>query len=150
MRPLLLLFLAFLALSSESVPSFVSPRAFAAATGEIRPVSKQDKILAKAFREGASEFRATCSGKVIRKLSDDTIGSRHQRFIIRLSSGQTLLIVHNIDLSKRVKSLRLGNRIKIRGEYIWNHQGGLIHYTHRDPAGIQPSGWIRYKGKTYR
>ncbi len=149
MRPLLLLFLAFLALSSESVPSFVSPRAFAA-TGEIRPVSKQDKILAKAFREGASEFRATCSGKVIRKLSDDTIGSRHQRFIIRLSSGQTLLIVHNIDLSKRVKSLRLGNRIKTRGEYIWNHQGGLIHYTHRDPAGIQPSGWIRYKGKTYR
>ncbi|QOY51204.1 DUF3465 domain-containing protein [Candidatus Sulfurimonas baltica] len=41
------------------------------------------------------------SGDVIRVLSDDNTGSRHQRFIIRLSSGQTLLIAHNIDLAPK-------------------------------------------------
>ena len=34
------------------------------------------------------------TGFVQRLLSDDDDGSRHQRFVIRLSNGQTLSLIH--------------------------------------------------------
>jgi len=39
------------------------------------------------------------SGTVVRVLSDDNDSSRHQRFILELANGHTLLIAHNIDLA---------------------------------------------------
>lgn len=115
----------------------------------IHSLSKRDEKLAWAFENHISEIRVTCSGTVVYKLADDLLDIRHQRFLIELESGQTLLIVHNIDLVKRVKPLRLGDKVTVRGEYIWNDKGGLIHYTHRDPAGLQPSGWIKHRGVLY-
>ena len=111
---------------------------------------KSDRILARAFRLGLSEFKIQCSGTVIRKLSDDTEGIRHQRFIIRLASGQTLLIVHNIDLAPRVAQLKIRDRVVVKGEYIWNDEGGLMHLTHNDPDGVGFHGSIRHKGRTYQ
>jgi len=35
-------------------------------------------------------------------LSDDDDGSRHQRFVIDIGRGWTLLIAHNIDLAERI------------------------------------------------
>ena len=35
-------------------------------------------------------------GRVTRLLADDNEGSRHQRFILTLDSGHTVLIAHNI------------------------------------------------------
>lgn len=115
----------------------------------IHPLSKRDTRLAWLFANKVSEVQATCSGLVILKLPDDIADIRHQRFIIQLASGQTLLIAHNIDLAKRVKPLRIGDKVSVRGEYIWNEKGGLIHYTHDDPAGIDAGGWIKRKGVVF-
>jgi len=56
-----------------------------------------------------SVIRQSLSGEVVesdatvtKTLPDDNDGSRHQRFIVRLASGKTLLIAHNIDIAKRV------------------------------------------------
>jgi hypothetical protein len=116
---------------------------------ELRLSTASDHKLARAFQLGLSEFPVKCDGVVTRKLSDDTFGIRHQRFILKLDNGQTLLIAHNIDLAPRVKFLRIGDRIRIHGEYIWNSQGGMIHWTHRDPDGDGLNGWIKYRGKLY-
>jgi hypothetical protein len=85
-----------------------------------------------------------------RMLADDNDGSRHQRFVIALASGQTLLIAHNIDLAPRVEGLREGDKVSFSGEYQWNPTGGVIHWTHRDPNGHHPAGWIKHNGKTYQ
>ncbi|HCO00426.1 MAG TPA: DNA-binding protein, partial [Methylophaga sp.] len=90
------------------------------------------------------------SGTVTRLLSDDNDGSRHQRFIIELASGQTLLIVHNIDLAPRIDDIREGDEVRVYGEYIWNDKGGLIHWTHHDPANRHPHGWIRHQDRLYQ
>ncbi|MDH3613551.1 MAG: DUF3465 domain-containing protein [Gammaproteobacteria bacterium] len=87
-------------------------------------------------------------GFVKRLLSDDNDDSRHQRFILRLGSRQSLLIAHNIDLAQRVP-LGLGDRLRFRGMYEWNELGGLVHWTHHDPHGVEDGGWIRYRRKTY-
>jgi len=68
--------------------------------------------------------------------------------VISLKDGQTLLISHNIDLAPRVP-MALGDHLEVRGRYEWNAKGGLLHWTHRDPAGKRAGGWIRLGGKTY-
>jgi hypothetical protein len=88
------------------------------------------------------------TGFVRRLLSDDNDGSRHQRFILDMRDGQTLLIAHNIDLARRVP-VGLGDRVRFRGMYEWNELGGLIHWTHLDPHGVEDGGYIRYRTKTY-
>jgi hypothetical protein len=88
-------------------------------------------------------------GVVSRILPDDDDGSRHQRFILRLDSGQTLLIAHNIDVAPRISTLDIGDSITFRGEYEWNERGGVVHWTHHDPARRHPGGWLEHEGKRY-
>jgi hypothetical protein len=89
------------------------------------------------------------SGFVRRLLTDDNDGSRHQRFVLQLKDRTTLLIAHNVDLAQRVP-IGMGDRIKFRGMYEWNELGGLVHWTHHDPHGIEDGGWIRYRRKIYQ
>ncbi len=108
-----------------------------------------DSTIRDLFESRRSGEFVTIKGIVDRVLDDDNRGSRHQRFIVRLDSGTTLLIAHNIDLAKRVP-LDRGGEVEIRGEYEWNEQGGLLHWTHHDPDARHPGGWIDYDGNRYR
>jgi hypothetical protein len=90
------------------------------------------------------------SGDVARILPDDSDGSRHQRFILRLASGQTLLVAHNIDLAPRVEDLEVGDRVEYSGEFEWNDKGGVVHWTHRDPAGRHAAGWLKHEGRVFQ
>jgi len=90
------------------------------------------------------------SGSVVRLLSDDNKGSRHQRFIIKEPSGRTLLVTHNIDLAPRVNSIRKGGIIKFCGDYEHNSKGGVIHWTHHDPRKRHKDGWLIYNGRKYQ
>jgi Protein of unknown function (DUF3465) len=89
------------------------------------------------------------TGRVSRILSDDREGSRHQRFVLTLDDGATLLVAHNIDLAPRVP-LEVGDRARVRGRYEWNERGGVVHWTHHDPSGSRrAAGWIEHRGKVY-
>ena len=112
------------------------------------PTSQTD-ALRTPYAEWKSGSQVTGEGKVTKILSDDNEGSRHQRFLLTLSSGQTLLVAHNIDLAPRVASLRLGDSVAFNGVYEWNPKGGLIHWTHRDPSGRHQPGWLKHAGQTY-
>jgi hypothetical protein len=114
------------------------------------PVASSDLVLAQAFENGHSNLQLEGSGKVMRVLPDDNYGSRHQRFILQLDSGQTVLVAHNIDLADRVSSLREGDLVEFYGEYEWNPEGGVIHWTHQDPRGGHKAGWLRHQGIAYQ
>lgn len=109
-----------------------------------------DQALAAAFEDRRSDIQVNATGTVTRVLPDDNDGSRHQRFIVEMASGQTLLVAHNIDLADRVTSLQVGDRVEFSGEYEWNAQGGVIHWTHRDPQGRHVDGWINHEGHVYQ
>jgi hypothetical protein len=106
--------------------------------------------ISRAFEQHARDVQVEGEGIVDRILPDDTSGSPHQRFIVRLASGQTLLIEHNIDLAPRIDGLKEGDPISFSGEYVFNTQGGIIHWTHHDPAGRHVAGWLKYKGRTFQ
>jgi Protein of unknown function (DUF3465) len=109
-----------------------------------------DATVAEAFARHKSKVQVSGEGKVIKLLADDDSGSRHQKFIISLSSGHTLLVAHNIDLAPRVSSLRVGDSIAFYGEYEWSDKGGVLHWTHRDPRGAHVAGWLKHNGQTYQ
>lgn len=129
-------------------PDVVPPQFEAPATESTEAGSND--ALASAYAEQRSGVQVTGEGSVTRILGDDSLGDRHQRFILALDSGQSLLIAHNIDLAPRIESLREGDRVSFYGEYEWNDKGGVIHWTHRDPAGQHVAGWIRHDGRSYQ
>ncbi len=102
-----------------------------------------------AFDNQRSDVQVSGTGKVTRLLADDNEGSRHQRFIVSLPTGQTVLVSHNIDLAPRIDALQQGDQVSFYGEYEWNPQGGVVHWTHHDPRGRHPGGWIDHEGRRY-
>jgi hypothetical protein len=103
-----------------------------------------------AFNNQQSQVQVTGTGQVIKILADDNQGSRHQRFILSLSNGQTILIAHNIDLAPRINTLSKGDNVEFYGQYEWNNKGGVVHWTHHDPKGRHVGGWLKHKGKVYQ
>ena len=106
--------------------------------------------LQNAYTNRQSDIQVKGAGKVTKLLSDDLDGSRHQRFILMLGSGETLLVSHNIDLAPRINSLKVGDVVEFHGEYEWNDKGGVVHWTHHDPDGRHIAGWIKHQGNTYQ
>jgi len=109
-----------------------------------------DNPIGRAFASRASDVQVEGEGTVTRLLPDDVNGLRHQRFIVQLASGQTLLITHNIDIAPRIDGLKVGDHVRFNGEYVWNAKGGVIHWTHHDPQGKHVAGWVIHNGKTYK
>ena len=120
----------------------------AGSTRELQSSVGHDAI-AGAFEEQQSGIQVAGDGVVTRILADDDDGGRHQRFILGLRSGQTLLVAHNIDLAPRIEALREGDSVSFNGVYEWNDHGGLVHWTHHDPQGLHEPGWLRHNGRTY-
>ena len=121
-------------------------------TGE-RPVSAPDASanpVSQAYIGRQSNIRVVVDGMVRKVLPDDNEGSRHQKLIVGMPDGHTILVAHNIDVAPRVENVEAGTPIRISGEYEYNAKGGVIHWTHHDPAGKHESGWIEYQGKRYQ
>lgn len=108
------------------------------------------QAVARAYTERRSNLQVEGEGIVSKILADDNDGSRHQRFIIRLDSGQSLLVAHNIDFAPRLSALKAGDAVSFSGEYEWNPKGGVLHWTHRDPDSRHPSGWLKHNGRIYQ
>jgi len=139
-----------------TTPTSPAPRAVGATAAPALPREtatpslSDNAAIARAFANHARDVRVDGSGSVSRVLSDDNQGERHQRFLVLLPTGQSILIVHNIDIAPRVDNLRVGDEIEFEGEYVWNDRGGLVHWTHHDPSSRHRPGWVKHAGHVYQ
>jgi len=119
----------------------------AACGGSAQP---DDAAIAADFHNHRSNVEVTADGTVVRLLPDRSSATgTHKQFIIKLSSGDvTVEVEHNISIALRVP-VALDDHVIVHGEYVWNSQGGLIHFTHHDPKGTHEGGYIQDNGKTY-
>jgi hypothetical protein len=109
-----------------------------------------DAAIVGDFHNHQSNVEVTADATVVRLLADRTSSTgTHEQFIIKLSSGDlTIEVEHNISIAQRAP-LKVGDHVIVHGEYIWNAQGGLIHFTHHDPQGTHEGGYIQDGGTTY-
>jgi hypothetical protein len=112
-------------------------------------VNDEAKIV-NAYQQQLSDIPVEGYGQVIKILPDDLSGSRHQKFLLKLPAGHTVLIASNIDLAPRINDLKRGDQVRFKGEYAWNNKGGVVHWTHHDPNGRHPDGWLEVDGKRYQ
>ena len=108
------------------------------------------QAIREAFDQQRSDVQVLAEGRVKALLRDDNEGSRHQKFILSLDNGLTVLVAHNIDLAPRIENLHKGDVVEFYGEYEFSQQGGVIHWTHLDPRNRHISGWLKHQGKTYQ
>lgn len=85
---------------------------------------------------------------IVRVLPDDNQGSRHQKWIVQLANGRTVLAVYNMDICDRIP-LVVGSTVSMGGQYIWDRNGGLIHWLHEDPRHNRPDGYVDLNGARY-
>lgn len=89
------------------------------------------------------------SGMIVTQLlRDDRNGLQHQKWVVRLSNGETMEAVYNLDMCERVP-LKVGDFVSMGGQFIWTNQGALLHWLHFDPRGNRPDGYVEHNGKVY-
>lgn len=103
-----------------------------------------------AYEQRKSNVQVQGSGRVKAILRDDNDGSRHQKFILVLKNGLSILVAHNIDLAPKISNLKKGDMVEFYGEYEYNPKGGVLHWTHRDPQSRHESGWLKHDGQIYQ
>jgi uncharacterized protein DUF3465 len=115
------------------------------------PATPDNGAIERDYADRRSIVEVTAEGAVTSILSDEGGPSgTHQRFIIRLSGAtQTVLVDNNVSIGQRVPVTK-GDDVIVHGEYVWNDQGGLIHFTHHDPAPAHEGGWIELRGTRYQ
>lgn len=110
---------------------------------DVKPKSKIEEVIYARQSGQMVNFEA----EVIKLLRDDLKGDKHQKLIMK-TNRHTLLLAHNIDIAPRVP-VRVGDTIFVQGQYEWNEQGGLVHWTHRS-NNEHPGGWIKHKNTKYQ
>jgi|GEM_PF-373427 len=125
------------------------PSGGTASTSGTRVGKTDDLSIVNAIKNQASGTIVEGSGRVIKVLPDDNDESRHQRFLIKLASGDVVKISHNIDVAKRLP-IEVKDTVEFYGQFEWNDLGAAVHWTHRDLRGKHEDGWLKHRGKTYQ
>jgi len=116
--------------------------------------AEPNAAVADAWLNHRSHVEVTASGSVARVLGTRSGPSgEHEGFLLHLRGaggrGLTVRVEDNVDLTGPIP-LQPGDDVEVRGEYIFDPRGGLIHYTHRDPRFRHPAGYVRVGGKIYQ
>lgn len=90
----------------------------------------------------------TVTAPVKKMLKYDDRGLPHEKFLLLLSNGTTILVAHNTQMAPYVP-LQAGDTVTVSGEYVWNAKGGLIHWTHHSDTPNHKGGYIDFNGKRY-
>jgi translation initiation factor IF-1 len=106
-------------------------------------VMRSHSEIVTAYNSQQTGFMVEFTATVTRLLRTDPAEGPYQRFIVQLSNGHSIMVHHNIELSKPVP-VRPGDTVTIHGEYRWNAQGGVVQWTHRDPGFGIKHGWIEF------
>jgi hypothetical protein len=108
-----------------------------------------DRQIVASQSEHLQKVEVTGKVRVYRLLREDDEGARHEKFLVLLSNGTTVMIAHSIDEAPPVP-VHPGDDVTIHGEYIWNQKGGVIHWTHHSDSPRHEGGWIEFQGQRYQ
>ncbi|HVA27168.1 MAG TPA: DUF3465 domain-containing protein, partial [Candidatus Baltobacteraceae bacterium] len=109
-------------------------------------------VVCRAYASHFSRVEVVAAGRVTRLLgSAPGIRSPHEGFLMRLDSPCGIVVrVESNQNFTGVIPLKIGDRINVKGEYEFYAQGGVIHWTHPDPTGHHPGGYVEVGKRVYQ
>lgn len=138
--------------SQPSSPSSSAPAEFGSpnASNEVpaQSVQAEQSQLLEAQASRAKKVEIIFSARVKKILRDDTRGLPHQRLLLAVDNGSTVLLAHDIKYAPKVP-VQVGDLLTIKGEYIWNPKGGVVHWTHRSDTPRHEGGYVELEGQRY-
>lgn len=129
-----------------AVLAFTACNSQAAPTGGL-----PDALLA--CQRGAAHAEIHIAGDVVRVLGvRHGPSGAHEGFTVASNVPKSRLLPNvriedNIDITGYIP-LRAGDHVELEGQYECND--GVVHWTHRDPAGRHVSGYVNVNGRTYQ
>jgi hypothetical protein len=73
----------------------------------------------------------------------------HEQFDCTRDDGSTFRVVDNVTIAPRVP-VAPGDAVTVRGELVHDRgQPPIVHFTHHDPWGTHPDGFINVGGHVY-
>jgi len=115
------------------------------------PEAPDNGLVCRTFASQSSRQEVIAQGHVAHVLGTQNGPSgEHEGFLLQLAGDCDLLVrvETNIDLTGPVP-MRDGDTVTVKGEYEYTALGGVIHWTHHDPAGRHLGGYVVDGGKTY-
>jgi hypothetical protein len=108
-------------------------------------------VVCNAYAQHLSRVEVDAEGAVTRVLGTRPgRQSPHTGFLVKIEPcGATVRVEANTNFTG-VVPVRAGDDVVMRGEYEYYAQGGVIHWTHRDPRGRHPGGYVKVGGTTYQ
>jgi hypothetical protein len=70
----------------------------------------------------------------------------HEGFLI-VADGQRIKVEDNVDITGPI-ALHRGDTVSLLGQYECDD--GVVHWTHHDPRGRHPAGYIEVNGQRYQ
>lgn len=111
-----------------------------------------NSVVCAASQNEQSHVEVDAAGTVARILGVQSgRSSAHEGFLLRVACAAPVVIRVEANTSfTGTFALRTGQAVRVRGEYETDPRGGVIHWTHRDPRGRHPDGFIEVNGTRYQ
>ncbi len=110
---------------------------------------QNDSQLVEAIRSQKDQFYIEAGNLVVTNiLPEDTKGLPHQLWETQASDGSVVTVVYNSDMGDRVP-VKVGDIFSVGGQFIWTHNGGLVHWVHADPKKMRPDGYVYVNGSVF-
>jgi hypothetical protein len=117
-----------------------------------QPEKPDNAFVCQSFSSQASKQEVLAEGRIAYVLGTSNGPSgEHEGFLLKLSGDCDLLVrvETNVDITGPVP-LRAGETVTVKGEYEFEPTGGVVHWTHHDPAGRHIGGYVLAAGKLYQ
>ena len=117
-----------------------------------QPEKPNNAQICQLYAGQGSGVEVIATGTVARVLGDRRGPSgEHEGYLLQTDGDCDLLlrVETNEDLTGHVP-LHEGERVVVKGEYEFAPEGGVVHWTHRDPRGRHINGYVYAGGQYYR
>ena len=75
--------------------------------------------------------------------------AEHEQFDLVTDEGARVRVIDNVALAPPVP-VKPGDRVTVQGDEVRDpHKPPIVHWTHHDPAGRHPGGYIELGGRVY-
>ncbi|CAN5587272.1 hypothetical protein BH11CYA1_BH11CYA1_24920 [soil metagenome] len=113
------------------------------------PFQVDDTQIIQAQSQQARKVELTVTAPIEKLLREEDYREPHQRFLLALSNGTSVLVANDLEYGT-FAPVQAGNIVRIKGEYIWNERGGVLHWTHKSDEPRHESGYIDFNGMRYQ